>query len=178
MEGQLVKENKCFTDLNLDSFKEELRAEFRAEFLELSFPIGSSYVTQTDVNPSTILGFGTWERVKGKVLVGLDEADTNFNEVGKTGGASTNTITKANIPNYDLTVLDSGHKHKVESIDNGSEYFAGRISRATNGSQKGFDWGNTDSVKTGIKVNSGGSGTAMNNLQPYQVIGYMWRRTA
>ena len=35
------------------------------EIMELVFPIGSRYITQTDTNPSTILGFGTWERFNG-----------------------------------------------------------------------------------------------------------------
>ena len=55
--------------------------------LELVFPIGSTYVTQTNTNPSTILGFGTWERLKGKVVVGLDENDADFNQINKTGGS-------------------------------------------------------------------------------------------
>lgn len=56
------------------------------ELMKLVFPIGSTYITQEETNPSTILNFGTWERVKGKVLVGLDENDTAFNIIGKTGG--------------------------------------------------------------------------------------------
>lgn len=66
------------------------------------FPIGSTYITQTDTNPSTILGFGTWERLKGKVLVGLDENDTNFNSIGKTGGEKTHQLTQAELPNLNL----------------------------------------------------------------------------
>ena len=53
------------------------------ELMKLVFPIGSTYITQEETNPSTILNFGTWERVKGKVLVGLDEDDTDFNTIGK-----------------------------------------------------------------------------------------------
>ena len=64
--------------------------------LSLVFPIGSTYVTQTNTNPSTILGFGTWERLKGKVCLGLDEDDADFNQINKTGGANIykNIITK------------------------------------------------------------------------------------
>ena len=54
--------------------------------LDLIFPIGSTYITQENINPNTILGFGTWERLKGKVCLGLDENDTDFSEIGNTGG--------------------------------------------------------------------------------------------
>ena len=38
------------------------------ELMKLVFPIGSTYITQDNTNPSEILKFGTWERLKGKVL--------------------------------------------------------------------------------------------------------------
>ena len=53
------------------------------------FPVGSIYVTQSNTNPSTILEFGTWERFKGKIILGLDENDTEMNVIGKTGGTKT-----------------------------------------------------------------------------------------
>lgn len=61
--------------------------KIKTEVLKLAFPIGQPYVTQTNTNPNSILGFGTWERLKGKVCLGLDENDTDFNRIGKTGGA-------------------------------------------------------------------------------------------
>lgn len=57
--------------------------------MELVFPVGSTYVTQSDTNPNTILSFGTWERFKGLVALGLDEDDADLNEIGKTGGQKT-----------------------------------------------------------------------------------------
>lgn len=66
--------------------------------LKVSFPIGSTYITQTNTNPSEILGFGTWERVKGRVLVGIDEDDDNFATYGKEGGEATHTLTTDEIP--------------------------------------------------------------------------------
>lgn len=58
-------------------------SEGKIELLKLIFPIGSTYITQTNTDPATILGFGTWERVKGRVLVGLDEEDPDFGTIGK-----------------------------------------------------------------------------------------------
>lgn len=144
------------------------------DLLDMVYPVGRGFIDFTDTDYSTYLGF-TWEReLMGMFPLGAN--DTNY-EIGSTGGAATKTISKDNLPNYELPVVDTGHKHKVESIDNGSEYYAGRISRATNGSQKGFDWGNTDSVKTGIKVKSGGKGEPLNTMPPYKAV-YYWKRVA
>jgi hypothetical protein len=36
-----------------------------------AFPVGSTYITLTDTNPGTTLGFGTWVlRGTGKALIG------------------------------------------------------------------------------------------------------------
>lgn len=125
--------------------------------MQLMFPVGSSYITQEDINPSEILGFGTWERTKGKVFVGLDEDDTNFNAVGKTGGEKTHTLTVDEMPS---------HNH--------------RIYRATSGQDGGSDWNVADSfggVEQWYTSNAGGD-QPHNNLQPYEVVGYMWIRRA
>jgi hypothetical protein len=43
-------------------------------------------------NPAGFLGYGTWIAYgTGQVLVGVNIADTDFNVVGKTGGAKINT---------------------------------------------------------------------------------------
>ena len=128
--------------------------------LELVFPIGSTYVTQTDTNPSTILGFGTWERLKGKVCLGLDEDDTDLSTIGKTGGEKKHTMTVAEM---------ASHTHTV-------------VSRSVAGS-------GTASVSSGaglsvpnptgeIKIGNAGNSQPFNIMQPYEVVGYMWIRTA
>lgn len=58
---------------------------------DIFYPIGAIYQSTVNTDPSTFMG-GTWERFgNGRVLVGVDEADSNFNAPNKTGGAKTNT---------------------------------------------------------------------------------------
>ena len=125
---------------------------------EALFPVGTIY-TQAAVstNPATLLGFGTWAAFgAGKVMVGLDSGDTDFDTLEETGGSKTHTLTVGEIPSHThniVTFVETG------SPDGG---VGGDASSTTLGSQ------NTEST---------GGGGAHNNLQPYIVV-YMWKRTA
>ena len=148
-----------------------MKKDMMKEIFNIAFPIGSTYVTQKEVNPSTILGIGSWERIKGKVLVGLDENDTNFNEIGKTGGESTHKLTVNEMPSHNHGVTDPGHNHTFQCESGGNKTGPSSVSL-------GSGTASTNHSKTGITINNTGGGQAHNNLQPYQVVGYMWIRTA
>ena len=130
------------------------------ELMKLVFPIGSTYITQTNTNPSTILKFGTWERLKGKVCLGLDEDDTDLSTIGNKGGEKKHTMTVAEM---------ASHNHTV-------------VSRSVAGS-------GTANVSSGtglsvpnptgnIEIGGAGNSQPFNIMQPYEVVGYMWKRTA
>ena len=133
--------------------------------LELVFPIGSTYITQTNTNPKNVLGFGTWERVKGKVLVGLDENDVDFNTIGKTGGSK-----DMQSHYHDIRFGDLREKGVVISYMGGSEDVLSIDSWSWQKNGKNFK-------DSGSNLYTGTEGTGSSgNLQPYQVIGYMWIR--
>ena len=161
--AKLVKDNKCLEEFDYEGFMNQVKAEIsstRASILELAFPIGASYVTQTDINPASVLGFGTWERIKGKVLVGLDEDDENFNTIGKEGGEATHTLTVEEMPSH-------SHTYTKTDVTLKAEY------------DREFDgYGADNYFQNDANTNSVGGDKAHNNLQPYKVIGYMWTRTA
>lgn len=124
--------------------------------MELVFPVGSTYITQSNTNPNTILKFGTWERLKGKVCIGLDEDDTNMNTIGKTGGEKKHTLTVDEIPS---------HAHQY-AMDGGTG--TGNMDRIFTNSFGDSRWYSSTSYV--------GGGQPHNNLQPYEVVGYMWIR--
>lgn len=126
--------------------------KMQTDLLKVVFPIGSTYITQENTNPNTILGFGTWERLKGKVCLGLDENDEDFNEIGKTGGEKTHTLTVNEMPSQVWHSGDNTGGINISLDDIGSNY--GAHTQGTN------------------------LGQAHNNLQPYEVVGYMWIRRA
>ena len=152
------------TDVN------DIMLNMKKEIFESVFPIGSTYVTQTDINPSTILGIGVWERLKGKVLVGLDESDTNFNSIGKTGGESKHTLTVNEIPSHAHKINMGNTSMTIGEIGSGGANSL--ISRYNYDENYQYDYTN------GGGTNAIGGGNAHNNLQPYEVVGYMWIRRA
>lgn len=125
--------------------------------MELVFPIGATYITQDETNPVNILEFGTWERLKGKVTVGLDEDAEEFNQIGKEGGETKHTMTTREMPR---------HTHGM-FINEGNDN-AYRFSPASNKSN----------VSSTANLSFTGNGEAFNIIQPYKVVGYMWIRTA
>lgn len=100
---------------------------------------------------------GTWVAWGvGRVSVGVDTGQTEFNTVEKTGGAKTHTLTVAEMPS---------HLHGVRG-----KYAEGGNVAVGSGSQR-------LSVDQGETTGSAGGGTAHNNLQPY-ITSYKWKRTA
>ena len=118
------------------------------------YPVGSIYTSVVATNPSTFFG-GQWNPFgQGKVMIGVDSTDTDFDTVENTGGAKTHTLITDEIPS---------HTHSM-SIENAS----GTGSTGSSNGASSFSTVNTSAT---------GGGQAHNNLQPYVVV-YMWKRVA
>jgi|TARA_B100000035_G_scaffold50623_3_gene39198 hypothetical protein len=129
---------------------------------EKIYPVGSIYINAAvSTNPGTLLGFGTWAAFgAGKVPVGIDSSDTDFDTAEETGGAKTHTLTTNELPSHT-------HGGIFPSGAQGSFSQAFDVDNPGNGADLGNE-------KT---TSSTGGGAAHNNLQPYIVV-YMWKRTA
>jgi hypothetical protein len=130
------------------------------------YPVGSIYTNATDAtNPATLIGFGTWVAFgAGKVPVGIDTSDTDFDVVGI--GTNTNGTTGTKTHTLSINEIPE-HNHSVTSTGGGiySNFGSQGLGAFVGGTSPTF---NTNSV---------GGGQAHNNLQPYIVV-YMWKRTA
>lgn len=98
-----------------------------------AWPVGSIFVTVVSTNPGTLLGFGTWSAfAAGRVLVGINGADTDFDTVKETGGAKTHTLTSAEMPSHTHvqdahTHTQNSHNHTQDAHTHTQNSFAPRI---------------------------------------------------
>lgn len=82
--------------------------------LARAWPVGSVFVAVVSTNPATLLGYGTWSAfAAGRVIVGLDSGDTDFDTVEETGGAKTVTLSEAQIPSH--THVQNSHNHTQDA---------------------------------------------------------------
>ena len=170
--------------------------------LDLIYPVGAIYMSTSGTNPSNLFG-GTWVAWgSGRVPVGVNGNDGNFNAVEKTGGQSTVTIASNNLPAHNHGVNDPGHQHTLDlgsyKIPTATQDIGDVSSSSTEGSYTApsisgstatQDWSQFTGTSltpassgTGISIqnaygNAGGGADAMTNLQPY-ITCYMWKRTA
>ena len=125
------------------------------------FPVGSIFMTTTQTTVADVQAVlaGTWERFgQGKVLVGVNPDDTDFNAANKTGGAKTVTLTADQIPSHRHSTTAAGSKGKAQAQTSGSS---------------GYAWNADSGSVTGYT----GGGQAHQNMPPYITV-YMYRRTA
>jgi microcystin-dependent protein len=157
------------------------------EILKAIYPVGAIYISTNSANPETLFGFGTWERFgNGRVLVGVNESDSSFDSVQKTGGAKTHTLAATEMPshNHSGTALSAGaHQHSFIGADwdtkLGQSAVSGQLQWKADASQKGYAWPVTyegEHAHT-LSIGNTGGGGAHNNLQPYITV-YIWRRSA
>ena len=84
---------------------------FAVEIGKLLYPVGSIYNNiSVSTNPATLLGFGTWMAITGRVVVGLDSGDAAFDTIGETGGSK-----DAIVVSHTHTITDAGHKHYMNT---------------------------------------------------------------
>lgn len=77
------------TEIITDSLAEDIATKTT---LATVYPVGCIYIETTGTNPATTFGFGTWVAFgAGKVLVGLNSSDADFDTAEETGGSKTHT---------------------------------------------------------------------------------------
>jgi hypothetical protein len=166
-----------------------------------AWPIGSVFISVVSTNPATLLGFGTWAAfAAGRVLVGRDAGDADFDVVEETGGAKTQTPSAhagAAVGNHAFTQPSAHSNHVVtQPTAHGTlSHTSAADSSTTGGTAKA----NASTVHTltnnhvgaAVDAHSAHAGgavdahavtqpsahAAMSIVQPYIVV-YMFKRTA
>jgi len=123
----------------------------RADYAELFAAIGTTYGAVDGTH-------FTLPNAQGRTIVGFDAGQTEFNAMGKTGGAKTHTLTVAEIPAH-------GHTQRY-----GTPFIAPSGGAAVGGMTSAGSTGAVASQQTTVDTGGGG---AHNNLQPFLVLNYI-----
>ena len=168
----------------------------QATYASLYAVVGGTYNTGGE-------GAGNFRlpNMKGRVIVGRDASDSDFNVLGETGGAKTHTLTEAQMPVHDHTgsAISNGDHNHSGSISGGSHEHpmstgaalslgAGNSLFANSGNPPVTSAGNTGTSPShshgltinyngshphSISIDTAGSGGAHNNLQPYIALNWI-----
>jgi len=114
------------------------------------YPVGSIYISTVSTNPNTLFGVGTWAAFgTGRVLVGINASDTNFDVVEEVGGTK--------------TVASAGTVASIAASGDNA------VKAGTSAS--------TAAPISHTHAAPAYTGTATSIVQPYIVV-YMWERTS
>lgn len=146
-----------------------------------AFPVGSVFIAVVATNPATLLGYGTWSAFgAGKVMVGLDAGDTDFDTAEETGGAKTVTLTAAQsgLPQHTHTQNAHTHNFLPRSATTGA---VSSIVTGTLDTSSTISGANQPHIQAATAVNQdagpANASQAHSNVQPY-IVCHFWKRTA
>src|SRR5690606_23156790 len=143
-------------------------------FGNLYYPVGSYYFNYSNsTNPSTLLGFGTWVQVRGRVIVGQGQGtDVNGTNqtftAGTTGGEYTHTLSASEIPEHRHFMFGDNQPGSFNEISGTGT----ACRRSANG--RGDEEYRIDEVSPFEEPLHGqtsaiGGSSSHNNVQPYEV---------
>lgn len=165
--------------------------------------VGDTWITKSTEDPVTRFGVGTWSLIEGKMLIGIDSGDTDFDTIGEEGGSKTHshgdtfsvnstTLTESQIPSHTHTVnyIDAYYPEEAGKIAAAIEKETMPVGHNSNLGSNATDTDNdtfltidrtTESESTG-EGNShthglSGGVSSSSNMTPYHVV-YIWERTA
>lgn len=157
------------------------------QILNAVWPVGSVFISTVATDPAQLMGFGVWQAFgTGRVLVGIDAGQTEFDTLGETGGSKTVTLTAAQMPSHTHvqdphTHTQNAHSHvqNLPSSQTGSQASGTRDTSTTGTVADALSTASataTNQNATATNQNTGGDGSHP-NLPPYIVV-KMWLRTA
>lgn len=168
--------------------------------LNFLYPVGTIHMTVDDANPGTIFG-GTWVSWgSGRVPVGVDTSDSDFDTVEETGGSKTHTLTAAQsgLPAHNHT--QNAHAHSQDSHNHtvngpiggslsGSNGGGGHEDGAGYNPWFGGGWASSPATMTSStpsinpttatnNPNTEADAAEAHNIQQKYITCYMWKRTS
>ncbi len=123
---------ELWVDLSADLSGGGGSGDITDQALEKIYPIGSVYMSVSNISPATFLG-GTWSIFgAGRTVISVNIADTDFNAANKTGGEKTHVLTTNEMPVH--THVQNSHNHTqaahTHTLNNHTHSFAGNTNGA------------------------------------------------
>lgn len=138
-----------------------------------SWPVGSVFISITPDNPAELLGFGTWVGIaSGRMLVGVDPGDPDFDSSEKIGGEKEVVLTEEQIPEHNHEQLPHNHVLTGGITDDTSAPYLGPD--AAKSANSPFSAGILPALAENLPA---GGGQPHNNLPPYFTV-YIFKREA
>lgn len=126
-------------------------------FAKIVYPVGSIYISVSNINPSTLFGFGVWEQIQNVFLLGASSTYTG----GSMGGEATHSLTTEEMPPHNHTF----NRHQLWRNETVPE----------SGESDGYGVSNKTLTVYSDNTSIIGGGQAHNNMPPYLAV-YMWKR--
>ncbi len=140
---------------------------------EKIYPIGSIYISTVATSPHFLFG-GLWVLWgQGKVPVGVDTSDSDFNSVERIGGEKRHTLTLDEMPKHAHPSRAVGETHT--QFINDSYDHTSSLCLASNSAGNNKGWSDFSTDLENVDNDFVGGSQPHNNLQPY-ITCYMWKR--
>lgn len=133
----------------------------------LIYPVGSIIFNDDPNFDPNILYGGTWTNLKGVCVVGFDQNDSDFNQLGKILGEKEHTLTVDELAEHNHT----GRIAVSNAVSGPSRYWF------SPGGTTGAEPSNSNVFSSSIAVLEKGGNQPHNNIQPSYVAN-IWRREA
>lgn len=141
------------------------------------FPVGAVFISVVATNPQTLLGYGTWSAFgAGKVLVGLDSGDTDFDTAEETGGAKSKTIS-AHAGTAVATHTDHTHDVTSNITTTPATVQSGAGATVVGSGANGTSTSTGASIPLAHTVTQPDAHADLNVVQPY-IVCYFWKRVS
>ena len=126
------------------------------ELLSKVYPVGSIYMSLNQLSPATLFGFGTWELIKDRFILGAGD----IYGLGSTGGEASHTLTREELPRDTMMFANR----------EANQWTTGEWQESANA-----NWKAEPNSTTGYFETNGDQ--PHNNMPPYLAV-RIWKRTA
>lgn len=127
--GSITNMSKKIETLVVDGLSSDLE-KLKTALIDVFYPVGTIYESVNNTNPSEFIG-GVWVSWgAGKVSVGVDESQEEFNVAEKEGGEREHVLTVNELPSHNHTftgkavtsgVQSANHTHSIPSLSGTAE---------------------------------------------------------